>query len=714
MGFRGQKVYSIIYLLAITMSILLYIQGEKGVRGITLYGASGAPGAKGDRGSIGEVGVQGPPGSPGSPGTISQCFPCPPSKGIKGKMGTIGDRGLEGIAGSTGPKGIKGQSGECITGATGNVGPRGLPGIDGMVGEIGNRGPTGEPGDNRSISSPSLINRLKTTIDIVRHKISKCCSAAKARRDSERAPEHICPVEIEKREILQSKKVVQTSRSPRQLSRRGCVYIRGRPGFPGPKGMKGDRGDHGFRGAPGKPGPRGPTGDRGSRGPRGPPGSRGIQGALYNQICLSTGPPGIRGDKGDRGPQGSKGNTGPRGIPGDSCLPSHGPRGDTGERGISGNDGEKGQKGSPGSKGEKGDVALGDISEQTYQTYLQMLQEIIKKIDSGTCCTQKSCKYNDMFYLQGEQIKPNCTTKCICQNGEWACSRTSCFNGATCYASGDPHYSSFDSRRYDFQGTCEYVLTKDCQRERFTVTAVNTQCNRIASCITEVTITVPNVNLVINLRRGPAGGALYINGDLHSNLENGHILTVGEVEIVRSNGIIVTLINTGLVVTWKGSSSVQVQASKDLKGELCGLCGNYNGNSSDDFQNPSGIIEQNVNDFGFSWLIDGHSRDNCSLPDPDPCPVVIQNQGVSRCNVLRGPEFSACHDVVSPSPYIADCIFDYCHCSSSQREACFCESLEAYAKACAANGIVLNKWRALYCRKLQTSINLYIQLIKIL
>ena len=232
-----------------------------------------------------------------------------------------------------------------------------------MVGEIGNRGPTGELGDNRPISSPSLINRLKTTIDIVLNKISKCCGAAKVRRDTKIVPECDCPVEIEKREILQSKEVVQTSRSPRQLSRRGCPFTRGPRGFPGLKGMIGNGGDRGFTGAPGAPGPSRPISEIGSRGPRGPSGSRGTQGALYNQICLSTGPPGIRGDKGDRGPQGSKGNTGPHGIPGDSCLPSHGPRGDTGERGIPGNDGEKGQKGNPGSKGEKGDVELGDISE---------------------------------------------------------------------------------------------------------------------------------------------------------------------------------------------------------------------------------------------------------------------------------------------------------------------------------------------------------------
>ena len=614
----------------------------------------------------------------------------------------MGDRGIAGAPGLTGPKGIKGQPGACIKGAPGNVGQPGQPGMNGQEGDNGNRGQNGLPGDSKPISSSSLIHRLQTTIDIVRHKLSKCCSGLRLGRDADRFARRIpiCQLAIAKREALQSEEVSYSSRNPRQFQS-DCQYYRGPRGDPGAPGPRGDAGARGSTGAIGKTGTRGPTGDRGSRGPQGPAGPKGTRGKNYNQICPGTGQPGMKGDKGDRGSQGARGNNGPRGIPGDACAPSYGPRGNDGEPGFPGKKGEKGQKGNPGPKGQKGNAALGDITEEAYEKYLQTLREIIETIDSGKCCTQNSCTHNGVTYQQGEQIKPNCTTKCTCQNGHWVCSRTQCFTGATCYASGDPHYGTFDGRHYNFQGICEYVLAKDCKTGRFTVSVVNTQCGRTVSCTTQVTITVPNLNLVIVLKRGSSGGELYVNNNHHPNVGNGPILTIGEVEIVRNSGsLIVILTNTGLVVTWRGSSTVHVQASESLKNELCGLCGNYNGDQTDDFQNPSGVLEGNVNDFGFSWLHDSHLiRKNCTLPPPDPCPSVIQSQGTSRCNVLKGTRFSACHGVVSPEPYIADCIYDYCRCPSTQREMCYCDSLESYAKACAAKGIVLNKWRTLYCRK---------------
>ena len=62
--------------------------------------------------------------------------------------------------------------------------------------------------------------------------------------------------------------------------------------------------------------------------------------------------------------------------------------------------------------------------------------------------------------------------------------------------------------------------------------------------------------------------------------------------------------------------------------------------------------------------------------------------------------FTACHDVVNVTQYVANCQFDYCCCNETQCEDCYCDELSSYASVCADAGVAIST--SDICRKLNT------------
>ena len=318
-------------------------------------------------------------------------------------------------------------------------------------------------------------------------------------------------------------------------------------------------------------------------------------------------------------------------------------------------------------------------------------------------CIYVACNLNGIEYRIGEIVEKDCSEKLVCKpGGTFETQQQKCTYAAQGIINGDPHYRTYDGLWHHFQGTCEYVITKLCESDEFTISAKNDGHNTRVSCVSHVTVSVPDQDLTVVLGRGN-GGTITINGVIQPNDIGGEIFTGDGVKVERIGGHPNVFLNKqGIRVFWDGVYGVKVDVASRLKGKLCGLLGTYNDSQADDLMKPDGSIANSVNDFGNSWSIPGckgiGKRDAPGIPTCSSNLTIIA-QGRTRCNVTRQGSFSVCNSVVDPTSFIENCEFDYCCCSEEEREDCYCDNLATYAAACAKAGVPPSNWRSLHCRK---------------
>ncbi|ELK24457.1 Kielin/chordin-like protein [Myotis davidii] len=77
-------------------------------------------------------------------------------------------------------------------------------------------------------------------------------------------------------------------------------------------------------------------------------------------------------------------------------------------------------------------------------------------------------------------------------------------------------------------------------------------------------------------------------------------------------------------VLWDGQSQVEVRVPGSYRGQICGLCGNFNGFAQDDLQDPQGLLQLTEAAFGNSWQCPaGLVEHEAHCIPPEACPPVL-------------------------------------------------------------------------------------------
>ncbi|KAI8501527.1 hypothetical protein Bbelb_207980, partial [Branchiostoma belcheri] len=278
--------------------------------------------------------------------------------------------------------------------------------------------------------------------------------------------------------------------------------------------------------------------------------------------------------------------------------------------------------------------------------------------------------------------------KCECKPGFTGDGKT-CWTRSTCVAFGDPHYITFDGRTHHFQGACTYTLTRNCQNNTLPYFNVETRNenrgNPRVSYVTDVTVEVYNHTIVVEKNK-----IVYID----------QLITTLPAEpraglTVKFVGQYVTIeTGFGLKVSFDGRHRVEVVLPDLYHSALCGLCGNYNGDVTDEFLTPDSTQAADVVQFGNSWRVE-REGDQCN-ENPEPpaqCSDDLQRTVSELCGILNDPSsvFASCYSALNPEGTVETCTYDMCALDGDIMS--LCDSLQAYTDSCAEAGINIGTWR---------------------
>nr|XP_020142403.1 mucin-6 [Microcebus murinus] len=300
---------------------------------------------------------------------------------------------------------------------------------------------------------------------------------------------------------------------------------------------------------------------------------------------------------------------------------------------------------------------------------------------------QCPCVLNGALYAPGEVSATPCRT-CRCTSGRWTCVEQPC--PGHCSLEGGSFVTTFDARPYRFHGTCTYILLQSPQLpDGGTLLAVYDKSGHSHS---ETSL----------------AAVIYLSGQDKIVISQDELITnhgdakwlpykTGNITVFRQTSThlqVATTFGLELVVQLQPIFQVYVTVGPQFRGQTRGLCGNFNGDTTDDFTSSVGIAEGTASLFVDSWR-----AGNCPAAlerETDPCSMSQLNKvcAETHCSVLlkKGTVFERCHALVNPTPFYKRCVYQACNYEDTFPH--ICATLGSYAHACSSRGVLLQGWRS--------------------
>ncbi|GFR27036.1 von Willebrand factor [Trichonephila clavata] len=268
--------------------------------------------------------------------------------------------------------------------------------------------------------------------------------------------------------------------------------------------------------------------------------------------------------------------------------------------------------------------------------------DVQKCVDIKQC----GCIHANRRYKEGETFKQSCNL-CTCSNGEWQCTEKVC--PGICTAWGESHFKSYDGKIFDFQGDCEYILSKGKMTgASYTLAVQNVPCGTSGiTCSKSFTL---DLGPLMSSENG------IIEPDEKLILTKDEPLPKMSLDsrfVVLESGLFVLVYtDIGVTLRWDRGTRIYVTLDPQWRNRVNGLCGNFNDDQADDFLTPfGGIPEARASIFADSWKV----HEFCPEPKiiEDTCAIHPERKSWAqqKCGILKSDVFAPCRAAVAMEPF---------------------------------------------------------------
>ncbi|KAK5902126.1 hypothetical protein CesoFtcFv8_007415 [Champsocephalus esox] len=258
-------------------------------------------------------------------------------------------------------------------------------------------------------------------------------------------------------------------------------------------------------------------------------------------------------------------------------------------------------------------------------------------------------------------------------------------NEKICSTWGDHHFKTFDGDFFQLPSPCNYILASKCKGtyENFNIQFQRQEINGVP-IIKRVTMRLDGADVELDKT------SIKVNNE-HFTLPFSRYGITAE----RTVSYVKIEAKLGVVIMWNEEDALWVELDAKFKNQTCGLCGDYNGvQVYDEFFKEGKTVSLDY--FEETWKVNGPTED-CEKSSPQD-KQTCENQIDLCSNLLSGPAFLSCNNLIDKDSFIGACVKDICRCNSST--TCLCSTISEYSRQCAHAGGTPHKWKtAQMCAK---------------